>query len=324
MRVPLLRTFQDGVNFKRLNLRRKLYEKVQAPLWTRQPTSVQFDTTNRRCSLSCVYCNPQNTFINETGDLPMSTMEHVLNEMRRNKMFVEWAHPFMNSDPLLDKRMPEITKMIYKNLKCQILTSTNGVLYNRRHLLRDPYLHDVCFTISAATPETYNKVHGKPLFDQAVKTVFWLQKNKFWNQRVYLRYILFGGNIHELDAWRKKFHMFPQEIRPLHFGGDRATSNKLRNALDKNMEQYYDYKQHVYMRDQLPCNCFHNLAIGYDGSFMQCCDLPYKYSWGHVEEIDLQETWQKRLELGLNHPACRECNQKNLKWKELFEKYVWA
>lgn len=324
MRLPLLRTVQYGLNFKRLNMRRKLFEKIQAPLWTCQPTSIQFDTTNRRCSLSCVYCNPQNSFIKESGDLPISTIEHVVNEMHQNNMLVEYAHPFMNTDPLLDKRMQTITKMIYKKLKCQILTSTNGVLYSRRHLLRDPYLTDVCFTISAATPETYNKVHGKPLFDQAVKTVFWLQKNKFWNQRIWLRYILFGDNMHELEAWKEMFQMFPQEVRPLHYGGDRTTSNRLKNALTKNMKDYYNRQQQNFAKNNMPCNCFHNFSVGYDGSFMQCCDLPYKYNWGHVEEIDIQETWQKRLDLGLNHPGCKECNQKNAEWKALFEKYVWS
>jgi len=230
----------------------------------------------------------------------------------------------MNTDPLLEKRMPTITKIIHKKLKCQILISTNGVLYSQRHLLRDPYITDVCFTISAATPELYQKVHGKPLFDQAVKTLFWLHKSKFWNQRIWLRYILFGDNLHELEAWKKMFQMFPQEVRPLHYGGDRNVSNKLKATLDEKISAYYNKQQHFFKNNNLPCNCFHNLSIGYDGSFMQCCDLPYKYNWGHVEEIDLLETWQKRLELGLNHIGCRQCNQKNPDWEALFEKYVWA
>jgi glutathione peroxidase-family protein len=114
------------------------------------------------------------------------------------------------------------------------------------------------------------------------------------------------------------------QVRPLHYGGDRTTSNRVKDALIKNMKDYYSRQQQNFAKNNMPCNCFHNFSVGYDGSFMQCCDLPYKYNWGHVEEIDIQEIWQKRLELGLNHPGCKECNQKNAEWKALFEKYVWS
>jgi len=324
LKIPFFRSIQHGTRFHVHKFRRSLFNKVSgAPLWTRQPTSVQFDTTNRPCPIKCEFCNPQSCFIDEVGDLPLSTIEHTCKEMVKHKMFVEFAHPFINTDPLVDKRMHKIYKILWDTLKCQVLTSTNGVLFSRRELLRSPYLTDVWFTISAASSKLYREVHGKPLFQQAIKTLYWLKKNKFWNQRLGLRFILYERNIHELPKWLKFFGGFQYEIRPLHYGGDRKASDKIKTPLNEIMKAHYLLQKQMFVDQKRPCNCFHNLSIGFDGSFMQCCDLPYKYNWGHVEEIDLLETWHKRLDLGLDHPGCKGCNQVNPEWKTLFEDCVW-
>lgn len=320
------RIAQDGVYpiLRRMHHRVSTKLTKQPPLWAVQPTSLQLDTTNRKCSLNCVYCNPQAHFIKYgVGDLSLNTIRHVLNELKRNKVTIHLAYPFMNSDPLLEKRLPTITKMIKKTLHSKILVSTNGVLYNRRFLLRDPNINDVCFTISASDADTYLKVHGKPFFGKALKTLRWLTHHKFWNQRIQVRYILFRQNVHSLPEWQTMFSQYTQEIRPLHWGETRQKSTTLQDNETLVLDAYRKIQQEKFRTHKLPCNCFHNLAISFDGKLMQCCDLPYEQNWGHIEEIDLMETYWKRLDLGLNHPGCWGCNQVNPEWKQLFEEYVW-
>ena len=327
MRVPFLRTVQNGFYPSISYQAHNLAEKYSVPLWTRQPTSLQVDTTIRKCPLNCVYCNVQDNFIPENPerfDLPLPTIEHVCKEISGLRWRLEYAYPYMNSDPLCDLRLHEIAKVLKKELKCLTLLSTNGVLWKRRDLLRDRNLNDVYFTFSADNGLLYEKVHGKPFFQEALKTIVWLEHNRFWNQRVGVRYILFRENKQGLAGWQELFEGLLQEVRPLHFSFEtRLKSYGLKDTVDPLLQHYYKRQQEFFASKKLPCNCFHNLAVSYTGEIMQCCDLPYKYSWGHVEEVDIEEVWQKRLEIGLNHPGCRGCNQKNRDWRSLFEKYVW-
>jgi len=315
---------ENGINSTLFRAINKVKTKTaNKPMWAFQPSSLQLDTTNKRCTLNCVYCNPQNLFVDSgQGDLPLETIDYIVNELKRNKFLVNNFYPFMNSDPLLETRLPAIVEMAKKALHCSTLISTNGVLYSRRHLLADKNINDVCFTVSAATNELYEKIHGKPLFDNVLATISWLKRNKHWNQRINLRYILFGQNLHELESWKKLFSEFNQEIRCLHCGGDRNQSNTL-EVDNRVIEKYRRDKFTALVEGGEPCNCFGNLAISYDGRIMQCCDLPYEHNWGHVEEVDLAEVWNKRLDIGLDHPGCRGCVQKNPHWRELFEKFVW-
>lgn len=325
MRVPFFRSLQNGVGSSVMYQAHNLSERFGVPLWTRQPITLQFDTTIRKCPLNCIYCNVQSLFMPENPnslDLSLSTIEYVCEQLVRLKWRVDYAYAYMNSDPLCDLRLPTINKILKKKLDCNILVSTNGVSYSRRHLLSDSNLNDVRFTISAASPEMYAKVHGKPLFHMALKTLCWLQHNKKWNQHLGVRFIAFKDNLKELPRWKRFFSDMTQEVRPLHFGCDRKTSASLSEG-HPFMKVLYGVQQEYFKRKRLPCNCFHNLAVSYDGKIMQCCDLPYEYNWGHVEEVDFEEVWHKRLELGLNHPGCRGCNQKNADWKRLFEEYVW-
>jgi MoaA/NifB/PqqE/SkfB family radical SAM enzyme len=256
-------------------------------------------------------------------DLPISVISELCDKINSAGWRIYYAYPFMNSDPTCDQQLPEVIKLLKKKLKSHTLVSTNGVLYSRRHLLRDRNLNSVQFTFSAATPKLYEKVHGKPLYSEALKTINWLLKNKYWHQHVGVRYIAYKGNLHELPTWSRMFKDLQREVRPLHFSPDRQTSDQLKDVEQPIMKMLYTRQQEHYRRNELPCGCFHNLSISYKGEVMQCCDLPYKYNWGHVSEVDLEEVRHKRLELGLNHEGCKTCNQKYAHWEQLFEKYVW-
>lgn len=319
----LQRTIQNGPRDATRYVKYLIRKETKCPpLWTKQPISLQLDTTNRKCNLNCIYCNPQSTFTKHgTGDLSLKLINYIIAELKRSKVQISHGYPFMNSDPTLEKRLPTITKTLKKHLHCLVLISTNGALYNRRHLLRDPNINDICFTISASNSKLYAQIHGKPLYTNVLKTIEWLTQNKYWHQRIQLRYILFHQNSHDLANWQQTFKDYMQEVRPLHWGATRTTSKKHKDSTAL-IETYKQQQIEKFTRLRVPCNCFHNLAISYEGKFMQCSDLPYTYNWGHVEEIDIMETYRKRLDLGLNHKGCRDCSQKNPHWKELFERFT--
>lgn len=312
-----LENLKDFIPIQRVKLYQVLHGK---PLWVDQPVTIQMDTSNF-CNLECIYCNPKGTYIKEYGTLPMETIKFVL-ELFRNK-FIMYVRPFMNGDPLLESRLSRITKMIKKILGCRVDIYTNGSLYRFRNRLYDSNLDEVRFTISAATPETYEKIHGRPLFSDVMKTLLWFTTNKFWWQRIYINYVLCQDNWDELEAWKQLFSGYRQNILALHEGVDQKQSKdaKGKKTFGEALKRATVPSNLTYSQDR-PCPCFHALSINYRGEVMQCCDLPYSFNHGHVEEIgDIIEFWHKRVEAGLDVPGCRECNFKNPKWKEIFEKY---
>ena len=305
--------------------RTRIYKVLNGkPLWACQPGVLQIDTTTRRCPLDCVYCNPQHNFIESSDDLPISTIEHVASELQRNKLFINFARPFMNSEPTLENRLSEICAILKKYLGCRIDVFTNGVLYNKRRMLVDKNIDDIRFTISASEAELYNEVHGKPLFSKALETLNWVKDNKKAHHRIWVNFVLFDKNAHDLPQWQKLFTDFKQDVRVLHYGENRLTSSIVAKGSEALLEKYRKNMINTIIAQERPCACFENMAISFNGRFMQCSDIAYEHNWGHVEEIDIKETIAKRLEVGLNHEGCKGCTQKNPHWKELFEKYVWS
>ncbi|MCW4015311.1 MAG: hypothetical protein NWF06_02990, partial [Candidatus Bathyarchaeota archaeon] len=240
----------------------------------------------------------------------MSAIEHLTGELKRNKVFINFARPFMNSDPTLEDRLPKICAIIKKNLGSRIDVFTNGVLYNKRHLLVDKNIDDIRFTISASNPVLYNEVHGKPLFSKAVETLNWVKNNKLWHHRIWVNFVLFEKNAHDLSNWQNMFAEFKQDIRVLHYGEDRLTSTTVSRGSEALLRKYRKALINKLITYNRPCACFENMAISYDGRFMQCSDVSYEHNWGHVEEIDIMEKIAKRLDVGLNHEGCKGCTQK--------------
>ncbi len=255
--------------------------------------------------------------------MDFGTAKFLVRVLRENKVFINYARPWMDSDPLLEKRLPDFVKLLKKGLGCRIDIFTNGVATKNKHLLINPHIDDIRFTISASNPDLYAKVHGKPLFEKAMETLYFVNSHRYWHQRLWINFILFDDNAFDLENWKNRFKDFRQDVRCLHVGCGQNQSNKL-NAPNKLLEDYRSQFELRLAKYELPCSCFHNMAISFEGKLMQCCVAPYSQNYGHVEEIDLLEAYRKRLDVGLNHPACVDCNQKNPEWRELFEKYVWT
>jgi pyruvate-formate lyase-activating enzyme len=316
-----IQNLRCSLRTQQVNLHKKLHG---VPLWTRQPTSLELDTQNRNCSLNCVYCNPQSTYVKKKqGELDLNTVEYLVQLLRKNRIFINYARPWMNSDPLLERRLPDFVKLLKKGLGCRIDIFTNGVATKNKHLLINPLIDDIRFTISASNSDLYTKVHGKPLFEKALETLQFVKSHSYWHQRLWVNFILFDDNASDLKHWKNRFRDFRQDIRCLHVGSGQEQSTKLYSP-NKVLEHYRNQFRLRMMKYELPCSCFHNMAISFEGKLMQCCVSPYSQNYGHVEECDVLESYQKRLDIGLNHPACIGCNQKNPEWRELFEKYVWT
>jgi MoaA/NifB/PqqE/SkfB family radical SAM enzyme len=297
------------------------------PIWVDQPSTMQFDTQNI-CNLQCKYCNPQGTYVKEHGQLPLSVIEQVLKQVHDYGWFINRVSPFMNGEPLLEKRLSLIMSLIKKYTGARIGLYTNGTVTSNREVLLDKNVDLVNFTLSATTPETYFKVTRHNLYDEATKNIEWFSKNKRLNQRLRMVFVLCKENMHELSEWRRKYKNYDQAVRPVHDAEDvKPQSRQAEDGLSfeelHKLSSLEIYPLNKHYELDAPCSAWGALSINYKGEIMQCMDLPYELNFGNIADVNIKEVWHKRLDQGLNCKGCRECKMKNPDWKVIFEKYVW-
>jgi len=115
------------------------------------PEHLEFDTFDY-CNLNCRFCYLHNTR-EESNRLPLHLVERLLQQTVGRKF--QSIRPWMNGDPLFENRLPKIIEIIRKYNYSPIHMFTNGTNYDNRHLLTNPEISEVHFTISAATSKTY-------------------------------------------------------------------------------------------------------------------------------------------------------------------------
>lgn len=308
-------------------LKRKISQKLRGPIWTRHPSTLQLDTHNR-CNLNCTYCNVRagGSFDLPRGKMSSKTIETVLEYF---KGFPLWSvAPFMNGEPLLDDRLPQICGLADELCHTSCLIDTNGTLWEQRRMLVHYNLRLVRFTISAVTPETYGKVHGKPLFEEAMCTFNWFRKHKLCSQTPWLHFITTKDNVHEVDRWVRTFRGVGRTVFPVH----RSPQYQLESEATKTDELtepfIVDAKNHrqplrpARSSKTTPCPNWSILAIGWNGEIMQCCDFPYKFNYGKVGEVDLLEAWQERNKNKMDNACCNDCFLRFPNWKKIMDRYV--
>lgn len=301
--------------------------KLGRPVWVDYPDNLQFDTHNY-CNLSCEYCNVKDSgaYKLPRGKMTMETYTTVLKYFGK-KLGLWSVSQFMNGEPMLEDRLPLMVDLAKKITGTSSIIDTNGSVYANRHLLLNPNLRLVRFTISAITPETYEIVHGKDLFREASATYQWFIKNKFPSQNVWFHFILTKHNEHELDRWIQHFNGFGRSIFPVHMSSQQVNSQKSKHS-GYEWEPFLitPQNQRVHIRpwkdsELYPCPCWGIMGIGWNGEIMQCVDFPYKYNYGKVGETDLLDAWRERNRNAMDNDCCNDCGCRFPKWKKIFEKY---
>jgi MoaA/NifB/PqqE/SkfB family radical SAM enzyme len=315
-----------------LNMTRVLYRKLRLklgkPVWVDYPENIQFDTQNQ-CNLSCQYCNVKigGCYNLPRGKIPLEIYETVLRHFGKKRGM--WSiSQFMNGEPTLDERLPKLVSLAMKHTGTPSLIDTNGTVTANRHLLLHPNLRLVRFTISAATRDTYRIVHGKDLFDDAVKNFKWFNEHKYPSQRAWLHFITTEDNKHEVDKWIQLFRGYGRTIFPVHVSPMQKNSIEVKHKewQPRPFAVYPDGSTHTVKPEPTspyyPCPCWSILAIGFNGEIMQCCDYPYKYNYGKVGEVDLDEAWKERNKVGFDNECCKDCSLKFSHGTKIFQKYV--
>lgn len=261
------------------------------------PSHLQVDTFDY-CNLNCNYCcfhNPSP----EPNMMPLHMVEKIAPQVG------DWGlssiRPFSRGDPLFNNRLPKIIEIFRKHTQAPIVLFTNGTYYDGKHLLVNPAIDNVEFTISAATPETFEKTTGKPLFHEALRTLDWFNQHKLPNQRITTRFVMTNVNEHEVEAWKQLFKEYPQFISPLH--------RHLRNTkhVDPIMPSV-KMQTKIGSLKGIPCGLWNNMGINTHGDVIQCCGGDDVTTYGNVADTPLIEAWRKRCLNNLQNPVCQSCN----------------
>jgi len=195
--------------------------------------------------------------------------------------------------------MPEIIKIIKKYSNAEIVFFTNATVYENRELLMLADIVEV--TISAATPESYERIHGKPYFNRVVKTVEWLEQQPD-HPDIHLRMVVTPRNQHEVEAWKEQWKRFKtfQNI---------ATSllvDKWKPDVKLNLDGEVEQMKRGEHAKGAPCLFWNLAAINVLGDLYQCCKA-INHVYGNLNYESFQDVWDKRLANNRNTSTCRVC-----------------
>lgn len=306
-------------------LLKDLWVNVTGPTWVRVPESLQIDTQNY-CNLRCEYCNvKQNgSFKIPRGRMPTDMIKYIIRYWGRFREMRVIA-PFVNGEPMLDTRLPDIFDYTQTHSYAYNLVDTNGTVYENRWLLVHPNLKIVRFTISANTFETYKQVHGVALFHKALATVEWFRKHRFPQQQIRFNYIVTKHNMDEIEGFIRRFKGFLITVFPLHrMPGIQLDSEQALGMWrePRPITVFSDGTREVnVLRKWKTCQGM-SFAVMWNGLILHCTDAPPKYNYGHVYDVDMLEAWHRRNKARVTNPACQACNAKRSDWKQVLQKWL--
>lgn len=345
----------DPDSLTRLETFRSVYTQIRnrflTPRWVAHPSNIQIDTHNY-CNLwmgkgkGCVHCNvkPSGGWDIPRGRMPLKMIKQIIEYWGSHG--ARSIAPYVNGEPMLDDRLTQILNLAQQNGLVSFI-DTNGTLYDFRHRIAHKNAIQVRFSLSAHTKETYELVQGKDLFKDAKKTVNWFLKNRKPNQYPMLYFITNKYNEHELrnylKEWFGKIHIV---IFPIHEVGEfQAESQKTRpSARDywtkitteitgkpphqpfRPIDVFPDGKRRTrHFKYYETCQGTYCFSVAWTGELIHCTDLPYKFNYGHIDEIaplEMLDIWSMRNIFKINHPACRFCNVRHPDHDKILRKYL--
>ncbi len=225
------------------------------------------------------------------------------------------VRPFYAGDPLLEVRMPDILRCIKLYTSARTTIFTNGTCTENREMLLDQNLDELHITISAATPETYLKIHHAPLFQRAVETAHWIREKRP-ELNLTVHFVIVQDNYGEVEPWKILFKDFNQLVSPLALNQDTPTVRKAMGNISMEMQhEKGTLKGNLY---GLPCTLWNNLTVDSQGRYLQCCTFyhPATWNYGSIHEKTVDEMWKEKMENHMRNPICLSCNMRARDWKE--------
>lgn len=134
---------------------------------TQDPVCLYLEVSNE-CNLACKTCPITYGKVEEPASLSLDKVKYLVSQFTTVKRVV--LHGI--GEPLLNRELAKIILWL-KEKGIYVLFNSNGTLINkrRREALVESGLDEIRLSLDAATPETFARIRGKPLFDVIIRNI---------------------------------------------------------------------------------------------------------------------------------------------------------
>lgn len=262
------------------------------------PNNIQIETTSR-CNAKCKFCPyPETSLTQPQGTMDEDLFCSIVEQISRYP--VQLIQPFLNNDPLMDRRiLPRLELIVRKNPKARVMVTTNGFLLSDEIArgLAELNLETIHISSNGLTPEVYRETMGIDAFT-VIRNV-----NNLWDHlrrarsstKLVVTAILLKANKHEVshmrDYWNSRGVSF--YLNPLN---DRAG-----NISQETFYQLLPFSQRanksqMFSADMSGCPALYSfMGILWNGDLVTCCmDWRRSNFMGNAREDSLYNLWHNR------------------------------
>ena len=260
------------------------------------PAGIQIETTSR-CNAKCGFC--PHPVVSKTE--PQGVMEDALYRRLIDEVSgypVQLLQPFLNNDPLMDKRIVERTEyMVRKNPHAQVCITTNGALLHQgvAEGLASLPLHTIHISSNGLTGDTYldtMKIDGYTVLRNVNRLLDCLQRRNS-RTRLVVTAILMKRNRDEValmrEYWRSRGVEF--YLNPLN---DRAGNIDVAEFAEMLPFTEPANRSQLHNWHMTACQALYSsLAVLWNGDVVTCCmDWRRDNVMGSVRDATIREVWE--------------------------------
>jgi MoaA/NifB/PqqE/SkfB family radical SAM enzyme len=151
----------SGAYFKSIDPRSR------SALATRDPVCLYLEVSND-CNLACKTCPITYGKVEQPAALSLDQVQSLVSQFPTvNRVVLHGV-----GEPLLNRELPKIILWL-KEKGIYVLFNSNGTLLNKRwrEALVESGLDEIRLSLDSATPQTFARVRGKPLFDVIIRNI---------------------------------------------------------------------------------------------------------------------------------------------------------
>jgi len=141
--------------------------KGRGTIATQDPVCLYLEVSNQ-CNLACKTCPITYGKVEAPAALSLQQVQHLVSQFSTVKQVV--LHGI--GEPLLNRELSEIISWL-KGRGIYVLFNTNGTLINKRwrEALVQSGVDEIRLSLDAATPETFARVRGRPMFNVIMRNI---------------------------------------------------------------------------------------------------------------------------------------------------------
>ena len=243
------------------------------------------------CNINCIMCPLGKNIYEGKGGIDLKTFEKIAVEMSNYKNWIRNVSLSRNGEPLLNKNLAKMVKLLKDNKVKRVNFSTNATALTEKRAeeLLEAGLDEIRFSIDGYTKKTFESIRKDANFEKVItKCLRYIkirdERYDAKSRQIQIRLVKQEKNENEVTQWRE---YWLSKLQPT----DVVASKKMHNW--GNGHDYYEGNIAEDNKIHAPCiSPFSTLEVLWDGTVPLCgCDYKPIMNFGNVKEKSLQEIW---------------------------------